>query len=43
MEHMKKDAEQKAQEASQTDKKDPDVALDKHKYAPRPPHTKYAC
>jgi nitrate reductase (NAD(P)H) len=31
---MKKDEEQKKQEASQIDKKDPEVALDRHKYAP---------
>ena len=31
---MKKDAEQKKAEASQTEKKDPEVALDKHKYVP---------
>ncbi|OJJ85950.1 uncharacterized protein ASPGLDRAFT_33866 [Aspergillus glaucus CBS 516.65] len=45
MDHMKKDAEQKKAEKSQTEKKDPEVALDKHNashptpnYKPSPFH-----
>lgn len=43
MDHIKKDAEKKKAEASQTDKKDPEIALDKHKYAPTSLHTKHPC
>jgi hypothetical protein len=32
MDHMKRDAEQKENERSQSEGKDPEVALDKHRY-----------